>query len=418
MADFKDQKRWDAHQEALRNSRRAKQRAQVRATQRRRRIVAVSLLIVPVAIAAFAFTWNQQAEPPAPTTAAATEAGASATTSQSEAAVGGRVAMPEHVRGVHMTSYAVATPSLWDPVIAMADPSVGMNAIQIDIKDERGEVAFTTPIPTARDAGAHMDVFDPVEVLREAHSEGLYVIGRIVVFQDGYAPVAHPELALKRRNGELWRNDIGITWLDPSNEASWEYPIQLAVYAAELGFDEIMFDYIRYPTDGDLESLRFHDPGRKKDEAIASFLKRASAELKPRGVRVSAAWFGLAASEDLGIGQNPARIRNVLDAVYPMVYPSHFYSGQFNIDDPNAEPGPTVAAALVDWRRRTNGGTVQIRPWLQDFDSGGIDYDAEEVKAQIAAAESVGATGYLLWNADCVYSPGVFPTPDDIPDAG
>jgi hypothetical protein len=77
-----------------------------------------------------------------------------------------------------------------------------------------------------------------------------------------------------------------------------------------------------------------------------------------------------------------------------------------------------VAAALVDWRRRTNGGTVQIRPWLQDFDSGGIDYDAEEVKAQIAAAESVGATGYLLWNADCVYSPGVFPTPDDIPDAG
>jgi hypothetical protein len=310
-----------------------------------------------------------------------------------------------------MTSYAIAEPTLFEPVMAYADPKLGMNAIQLDIKDERGEVAFETPIPIAQRSGAARQIYDPVEVIRRAHRDGLYVIGRIVVFQDGYAPRANPKLALKSPNGELWQNDIGITWLDPSNPASWDYPIQLAVYAAELGFDEIMFDYIRYPTDGDLGSIAFHDPGASRDKMITAFLKRASNELRPRGVKVSAAMFGLAASENLGIGQNPARVRNVLDAVYPMVYPSHFYSGQFNIDDPNAAPGETVAAALADWRRRLNGGTAVIRPWLQDFSYGNTRYGAAEVQAQIDAANQVGASGWLLWNANCVYSMDVFPAP-------
>lgn len=404
MSDFRDQQRYDAHQEALRNSRRAKQRAAARATQRRRRVVLVALLLLPVAVAAFAFTWSRNAPTPAPVEAEP----AAPLTSQALAATGGRVAMPDHIRGVHVTSYAVATPSLWEPIIRMADPKVGMNAIQIDIKDERGEVAFTTPIPTARDSGAHQNVYDPVKTLREAHQRGLYVIGRIVTFQDGYAPRAFPELAIKRRNGQLWENDLGITWLDPSNEQSWEYPLQLAAYAAELGFDEIMFDYVRYPTDGQLDVIRFQDPGRNKDEAITAFLKRASRELKPRGVRVSAAFFGLAATEDLGIGQKPGKLRNTLDAVYPMIYPSHFGAGQFNIDDPGNTPGPTITAALSDWRRRTNGGTMQLRPWLQDFTMGGRAYGLAEVKEQIAAADAVGVGGWLLWNAQCIYTPGVF----------
>ena len=405
MADFRDQQRFDAHQEALRNSRRAKQRAAARHAQRRRRMILVALLLLPVAVAAFAFTWSRaEAPPPAPEAVAQTVP----ETSQAVAATGGRVAMPDHIRGVHVTSYGVATPSLWEPILNLADPGVGMNAIQIDIKDERGEVAFQTPIPLARDSGAHMNVYDPVATLREAHQRGLYVIGRIVTFQDGYVPRSNPKLALKRRNGKLWENDLGITWLDPSNEASWEYPLQLAAYAAELGFDEIMFDYVRYPTDGALDAVRFDDPGRNRDEAITAFLKRASRELKPRGVRVSAAFFGLAASEDLGIGQKPGKVRNILDAIYPMVYPSHFGSGQFNIDDPDGAPGPTVAAALADWRRRTNGGTMEIRPWLQDFTMGQHEYGLAEVKEQIAAADATGAGGWLLWNAQCIYTPGVF----------
>ena len=404
MSDFRDQQRYDAHQEALRNSRRAKQRAAARATQRRRRMILVALLLLPVAVAAFAFTWSRSQPAPQPIA----DEPAAPLTSQALAATGGRVAMPDHIRGVHVTSYAVATPSLWEPIISLADPKVGMNAIQIDIKDERGEVAFTTPIPTARDSGAHMNVYDPVKTLREAHSRGLYVIGRIVTFQDGYAPRAYPKLAVKRRNGQLWENDLGITWLDPSNEESWEYPLQLAAYAAELGFDEIMFDYVRYPTDGDLDAIRLQDPGRNKDEAITAFLKRASRELKPRGVRVSAAFFGLAATEDLGIGQKPGKLRNTLDAVYPMIYPSHFGGGQFNIDNPGDTPGPTITAALSDWRRRTNGDTVQLRPWLQDFTMGGKPYGLKEVKEQIAAADAVGVGGWLLWNAQCIYTPGVF----------
>ncbi|MFM9124826.1 MAG: putative glycoside hydrolase [Actinomycetota bacterium] len=404
MGDFRDQQRYDAHQEALRNSRRAKQRAAARTTQRKRRVVLVALLLLPVAVAAFAFTWSREQPAPAPVEAEP----AKPLTSQALAATGGRVPMPDHIRGVHVTSYAVATPSLWEPIINLDDPGVGMNSIQIDIKDERGEVAFTTPIPTARDSGAHMNVYDPVKTLREAHQRGLYVIGRIVTFQDGYAPRANPGIAIKRKDGKLWENDLGITWLDPSNEEAWEYPLQLAAYAAELGFDEIMFDYVRYPTDGDLESVRLSDPGRNKDEAITAFLKRASRELKPRGVRVSAAFFGLAASEDLGIGQKPGKLRNTLDAFYPMIYPSHFGAGPFTIDDPDGTPGPTIAAAMADWRRRTNGGSADLRPWLQDFTMGVHEYGLAEVKEQIAAAEATGAGGWLLWNAQCVYTPGVF----------
>lgn len=406
MTEFRDQKRYDAHQEAMRNSRRAKQRASARAQQRRRRMIAVTILLLPVAIAAFAFTWSRSN--PAPKKPKAAPTTSTPRTSAAEQAVGGRVAMPDHVRGVHATSYAVASPSLFEPIMALADPKIGMNAIQIDVKDERGELAFSTPIPLGKESGAHQDIYDPVKVLRRAHAAGLYTIARVVTFQDGYAPQADRSVALKTPSGALWKNDLGITWLDPTNEDAWEYPIQVAQYAAELGFDEIMFDYVRYPTDGDLSKMAFKDPGRPRQDTITSFLKLASARLKPLGVHVSAAFFGLAATDDLGIGQWPGKLRNTLDAVYPMIYPSHFTDGQFGIDKPGDKPGPTIAAAMSDWRRKTNGGAMQIRPWLQDFTLGGIPYRQKEVKEQIAAADRTGAGGWLLWNAQCIYTAGVF----------
>jgi hypothetical protein len=390
----------------MRNSRRAKQRASARSQQRRRRMIAVTILLLPVAVAAFAFTWSRSSPAPKKTTPVATTT--TPRQSAAEQAVGGRIAMPDHVRGVHVTSYAAATPSLFEPIMALADPKVGMNAIQIDVKDERGELAFSTPIPLANKSGAQQNVYDPVEVLRRAHAAGLYTIARIVTFQDGYAPQADRSVALRTPSGELWKNDLGITWLDPSNEKAWEYPIQVAQYAAELGFDEVMFDYVRYPTDGDTSKIAFKDPGRPRQDTITSFLKLASAKLKPQGVHVSAAFFGLAATDDLGIGQWPGKLRNTLDAVYPMIYPSHFTDCQFGIKKPGDLPGPTIAAARTDWRRKSNGGTMQIRPWLQDFTLGGIPYGTREVKEQIAAADRAGAGGWLLWNAQCIYSPGVF----------
>ena len=406
MTEFRDQKRYDAHQEAMRNSRRAKQRASARAQQRRRRMIAVTVLLLPVAIAAFAFTWSRSSPAPKKAKPVATET--TPRQSAAEQAVGGRIAMPDHIRGVHVTSYAAATSSLFEPIMALADPKVGMNAIQIDVKDERGELAFSTPIPLANKSGAQQNVYDPVEVLRRAHAAGLYTIARIVTFQDGYAPQADRSVALRTPSGALWKNDLGITWLDPTNEKAWEYPIQVAQYAAELGFDEIMFDYVRYPTDGDASQIAFKDPGRPRQDTITSFLKLASAKLKPQGVHVSAAFFGLAATDDLGIGQWPGKLRNTLDAVYPMIYPSHFTDGQFGIDKPGDKPGPTIAAAMSDWRRKTNGGEMKVRPWLQDFTLGGIPYGAREVREQIAAADRTGAGGWLLWNAQCIYSAGVF----------
>jgi hypothetical protein len=168
-------------------------------------------------------------------------------------------------------------------------------------------------------------------------------------------------------------------------------------------FDEIQFDYVRFPSDGDVSQIVFrHARAEPKGTTIARFLRYASSRLRPLGVRVSADLFGLAATHDLGIGQVPKRVASYLDAIYPMVYPSHFSSGEYGIQDPDAYPGRTVARALFDFRRQVKGKAVLI-PWLQDF-SLGHPYGLIEVTDQIAAARRQHARGYMLWNPEGVYT--------------
>ena len=177
--------------------------------------------------------------------------------------------------------------------------------------------------------------------------------------------------------------------------------------AARAGFDEIQFDYVRFPTDGDnLDALVF--PGKTKTPpgwVITEFLHYATKRLKPLGVRVSADLFGLAATRDLGIGQVPRRLSKYVDAIYPMVYPSHYGSGEYGLEDPNASPGATVEWSLADFRRELKKGKAELIPWLQDF-SYGRTYGPADVKAQIEAARLMGARGYLLWNPLGIYTPG------------
>jgi hypothetical protein len=254
--------------------------------------------------------------------------------------------------------------------------------------------------------GAARPYYKPREVTRMLHSEGLYVVGRLVVFEDPRLSEGLPQLAIKRPDGSIWRNDAGLGWTNPHDKRVWDYNVSIAEVAARAGFDEIQFDYVRFPSDGDVNEIVYpHNTGKAKGWVIAEFVHYAAERLKPLGVRVSTDVFGLAATRELGVGQVPKRIGKYVDSMYPMVYPSHFNPGEYNLDDPNAAPAETVYFSLVQFRRDLRRSNAELIPWLQDF-SYGRTYGLREVRAQIEAARRIGARGYLLWNPLGVYTPG------------
>jgi hypothetical protein len=281
----------------------------------------------------------------------------------------------------------------------------GLNTLQLDVKDENGEVGFApSSVPLARTIGAAQTYYKPRIVAERARAHGVYLIARIVCFEDPVLAEKRPDLAIRRPDGSVWRNHAGLAWTDPYNREVWKYLADLGVAAARTGFDEIQFDYVRFPSDGDVEQIVY--PGKTSTPpgwVIAEFLHYASKRLKPLGVRVSADVFGLSATRDLGIGQVPRRISRYLDAIYPMVYPSHYSPGEYDLPDPNAAPHETVAASLRDFSRELEGRKTEIIPWLQDF-SYGRTYTLDDVKAQIDASAAAGTRGFLLWNAAGVYT--------------
>ena len=252
--------------------------------------------------------------------------------------------------------------------------------------------------------GAAKDYYDPAEVAEKAHAAGVYLIGRIVCFEDPILSQNAPRYAIRTTSGGVWTTAAGLGWVNQYDKRVWDYNIALGKAAAKAGFDEIQFDYVRFPTDGDLSSAVFHGKtDQTKTQVITSFAKYAGEQLKPLGVRVSADVFGLSATRNMGIGQRPKKLGAYLDTIYPMVYPSHFGPGEYNLPDPNAQPGRTVGLALRDFDRQLTGLDTRLVPWLQDF-SLGRTYTLADVQDQIEAARDSGAEGFLLWNAAGLYS--------------
>ena len=325
--------------------------------------------------------------------------------------------LPVEIRGVHVTMDLASLPGKLAQYIALKQD--GLNTIELDVKDENGQVGFTSGVPAlARQDGAAGAYYDPASVARETHKAGIYLIGRVVTFEDPITATAHPDMAVMRSDGTLWHTNGGLAWLNPYNRKAWKYDVDVAVAAAKQGFDEIQFDYVRFPSDGDLSLIRY--PGahaQPMKETIAAFLRYATARLHPLGVRVSADVFGLAATRDLGIGQFPGQVGQVVDAVYPMTYPSHYTPGEFNLPDPNAAPEQTVARSLRDFRSKLVGSDARLIPWLQDF-SLGRTYTAADVAAQIKAARQYQTGGFMLWNAAGLYTSGALTPgpPPDLPD--
>ena len=316
----------------------------------------------------------------------------------------GRVAWPREVRGVHVTMALAGLAGKVDEYVALK--AYGLNALEVDVKDENGKIGFVSAAmpKLAREVGAAQPYYDVGKVVRTVHAAGMYLIGRVVVMEDPALSAARPDLALLRPDGSRWLNNGGLGWVNPYDDRVWRYVVGVGKAAAKAGFDEIQFDYVRFPSDGDVSQIVFrHKVREPKGATIARFLRYAGAQLHPLDVRVSADVFGLAATHDLGIGQVPRRAAKYVDALYPMVYPSHFSSGEYGIPDPDAYPGRTVARALFDFRRQVKGTKTALIPWLQDF-SLAHRYGLIEVTDQIAAARRQHARGFLLWNPEGVYT--------------
>ena len=385
------------------NERFRARREEARRRRKRRRAVAAAVLLAALASigAGARFAMDDVAHAPEAKEAAA----APAPEKQQAAPVKQPRALPDEVRGIHVTMALASIDGKLEEYLELVDE--GMNTLQLDVKDENGEVGFLpSAVPLAIETGAAKPYYKPREAVKLARSKGVYLIGRVVTFEDPVLSTQRPELAIKTRDGSVWRNHAGLGWTNPYDRRVWDYNVSIAEVAARAGFDEIQFDYVRFPSDGDVDSIVY--PGKTSTApgwVIAQFVHYATKRLKPLGVRVSADVFGLSATRDLGIGQVPRRLAKYLDAIYPMVYPSHYGSGEYGLDDPNAQPGETVEWSLADFRRELRGSKAELIPWLQDF-SYGRTYELADVKAQIEAARLMGARGYLLWNPRGVYTPG------------
>jgi hypothetical protein len=311
---------------------------------------------------------------------------------------------PTEMRGVHVTMALASLKGKFDEYLSLTRE--GLNTIELDIKDENGEVGFKVAVPLARKIGAARTYYDAAEIVEKVRAKGVYLVGRLVVFEDPVLAIKRPALAIHTADGSIWRNSAGLGWSNPYDKRVWKYNVDIAVEAAEAGFDEIQFDYIRFPTDGDLGAAVY--PGKRAEKRVVTlsrFLQYARGRLEPLGARISIDVFGLSATRNMGLGQIPRKLGRHVDAIYPMVYPSHYGPGELGLADPNAEPGRTVALSLRDFAVQLTGLETRLVPWLQDF-SLGREYSLEDVRIQILAARDASAEGYLLWNPSGVYTRG------------
>jgi len=248
----------------------------------------------------------------------------------------------------------------------------------------------------------------------------VYPIGRIVVFKDTALANKHPELSFRQKDGKVWKNGKGDSFVNPYMKEVWDYNIEAAKEAAKLGFKEIQFDYVRFPEgfENKADSLVFQHNQESRVDTIAEFIKYAKAQLEPLGVRVSVDIFGYAASVPAaeGIGQDFVKISKHVDVICPMVYPSHYSTGWFDVKDPDKDPYATIKGAMIDTHKKLDPiGSYKpvIRPWIQDFTASWlgkghyVKYGKEQVDAQIKALHDTGIEEFLLWNAGNKYTPGV-----------
>jgi hypothetical protein len=287
---------------------------------------------------------------------------------------------------------------------------VGGNAVVFDVKDSDGTVNIPYSGPLASDK--RPAIRDLPKFIHFLHSQNMHAIARIAIFRDERLVVAHPDLAVRsRKTGQPWRENGKLVWTDPSHVKVQEYNIALAMKAIEAGADEIQFDYVRFPAEGDQKDASFafqtRHPEWQRSDVIADFLKRAYAEIHPKGVLLSLDVFGVMAWQrqvDLShTGQDIVKMAKYCDVLSPMIYPSHFF-GMDGIAHPGDEPEHFIGESMDRFELITKGSGVVIRPWLQAFAWRTKTYSPKYIETQVLTAKQKGGIGFLFWNANNDYS--------------
>jgi hypothetical protein len=317
------------------------------------------------------------------------------------------VLKPLAVKAAYLTYFGVAHPGIRgkvDELLARTE----LNAVVIDVKGDRGWIPYRTEVPQALAAGAQGPVIlrNFEGLIADYRARGVYTIARIVTFKDNVLANHRPDLAvIDTRTGKPWIDNERLAWVDPFREEVWRYNIEIAKEAASKGFDEIQFDYVRFPTDGRLAAAKYAKPVNKETRlpAVAAFLERARRELGPHGVFVAADVFGYTAfnENDTDIGQRVEELVPHLDFICPMVYPSGYHVGIPGFRNPVVHAYEVVHESVRLIRKRSGSLPVRVRPWLQDFKDYAFDrriFGVTEIRAQIKGSDDAGGSGWMLWN--------------------
>ncbi|HEV7218720.1 MAG: putative glycoside hydrolase [Terriglobales bacterium] len=287
---------------------------------------------------------------------------------------------------------------------------LGGNAVVFDVKDSDGSINIPFDNPLA--GSHHITIRDLPKFTQFLHSQGMHAIARVAIFRDEHLVVAHPELAVKsKRTGQPWRENGKLVWTDPSQPKVQEYDIALAMKAAQAGADEIQFDYVRFPAEGDQKDASFYfqtqHPEWQRSDVIVDFLQHAYGQLHPTGVLLSLDVFGIMAWQrpvDLAhTGQDIVRMAKYCDVLSPMIYPSHFF-GMDGIAHPGDAPEHFIGESMERFEKITQGSGVVIRPWLQAFAWRTKTYSPKYIEAQVLTSKNEGGIGFLFWNANNDYS--------------
>lgn len=347
----------------------------------------------------------------------------------------------EPLYGIYMSQCVVGTPSFRDSLVSFIEETK-LNAVVIDIKDYTGKISFETDNPKLRDfVSDACGASDMKEFIKMLHEKDIYVIGRITVFQDPYFTKLHPEESVQSRSrpGQPWKDFKGLSFVSVSSRPFWEYIVELSKESYAIGFDELNYDYIRWPSDGPMADVVYTSKNRA--EEVEKFWQYLHQEVKPIGVVMSADLFGMTTTnvDDLNIGQQLERALPYFDYILPMVYPSHYPKGFLGLSNPNSDPYKIIFHAMSEAVRRTiatstkvatlnalpvfetvivpaTGTTstttrqvptglftkevyskLKLRPWLQDFDYG-KNYLPEDIDAQIEATYAAGLTSWIFWD--------------------
>jgi hypothetical protein len=323
------------------------------------------------------------------------------------------VVKPSPLRGLYVNRWAALGTRM--PQLIGIAKRTEINALVIDVKDDRGFVLYRSSVPLAHEIGADtnhtMSAARVRALIDTLYASNIYPIARIVVAKDPLLAQAKLAWAIKKKTDLTpWLDKNGSPWLDPHHREVWKYAADLAREAYALGFSEVQFDYVRFPDEKRLirETTYPLAAGRPRAQVIREQLGFLRASLKPFGLPVTADVFGLTATDttDMGIGQRWEMFVDQVDVVLPMVYPSHFATGTYKIANPNAHPYETLDHAFKDMIRRSApiAGAAPVIPWYQDFTLGRPHYHAEQVRAQMKAGYDNGFQSWILWNPRSVYT--------------